>query len=145
MARRMSEEKFVYRANAQVCNACSAKEKCTGSKSGRHIFRSFHQEHIDQVKAYHQTESYQKTMRKRGVWVEPLFGEAKEFHRLRRFRLRRLKKVNIEGLMIAAGQNLKMLIKHRLDRYFSLAHRLLFETVFIKDFTFSTACGVVRR
>lgn len=116
MARRKSEEKYVYRANAQVCNACPAKEKCTGSKSGRYIFRSFHQEHIDKVKAYHQTEAYQKAMRKRGVWVEPLFGEAKEFHRLRRFRLRGLKKVNIEGLMIAAGQNLKRLMKHHLGR-----------------------------
>jgi hypothetical protein len=56
-------------------------------------------------KAYHQTETYQKAMRKRGVWVEPLFGEAKEFHRLRRFRLRGLHKVNIEGMVIAAGQN----------------------------------------
>lgn len=58
-------------------------------------------------------------MRKRGVWVEPLFGEAKEFHRLRRFRLRRLLKVNIEGVMVAAGQNLKRLIKHHLCMLFS--------------------------
>jgi hypothetical protein len=57
-------------------------------------------------------------MRKRGMWVEPLFGEAKEFHRLRRFRLRRLGKVNIEGVMVAAGQNLKRLIKHHLDLLF---------------------------
>ena len=45
-------------------------------------------------------------MRKRSVWVEPLFGEAKQFHRLRCFRLRGLLKVNIEGVMVAAGQNL---------------------------------------
>jgi hypothetical protein len=51
-------------------------------------------------------------MRKRSLWVEPLFGEAKEFHNLRRFRLRRLRKVNIEGVMVAAGQNLKRLIQH---------------------------------
>ncbi|UCD97364.1 MAG: hypothetical protein JSV42_10300 [Chloroflexota bacterium] len=36
------------------------------------------------------------------MWVEPLFGEAKEFRRLRRFCFRRLLKVNIEGVMIAA-------------------------------------------
>jgi hypothetical protein len=61
-------------------------------------------------------------MRKRSVWVEPLFGEAKEFHRLRRFRLRRLRKVNIEGVMVAAGQNLKRLIKHHLAFFFSQIH-----------------------
>jgi Transposase DDE domain len=53
------------------------------------------------------TEAYRKAMRKRKVWVEPLFAEAKAWHRLRRFRLRGLANVNIEGLLIAAGQNLK--------------------------------------
>ena len=46
-------------------------------------------------------------MRKRQVWVEPLFAEAKLRHGLRRFRRRGLENVNIEGLLIAAGQNLK--------------------------------------
>lgn len=46
-------------------------------------------------------------MRKRQVWVEPLFGEAKDWHGLRRFRLRGLEKVNTEGVLLAAGQNLK--------------------------------------
>ena len=127
--RRKSEEKSVYRAKAKVYNACPAQERCTGSKSGRHIFRSFHQEHIDKVKAYHQTEAYRKAMRKRDVWVEPLFGEAKEFHRLRRFRLRGLKKVNIEGMMIAAGQNLKRLIKHRLGGLYSSVFEQLFRPI----------------
>jgi hypothetical protein len=46
-------------------------------------------------------------MRKRRVWVEPLFAEAKDWHGLRRFRLRGLPKVNGEALLIAAGQYLK--------------------------------------
>jgi hypothetical protein len=46
-------------------------------------------------------------MRKRKVWVEPLFGEAKQWHGLERFRLRGLQNVNIEGLLVATGQNLK--------------------------------------
>ncbi|QRN82616.1 transposase [Chloroflexota bacterium] len=47
-----------------------------------------------------------KASRKRSVWVEPLFGETKEFHCLRRFHLKGLHKDNIEGMMIAAVQNL---------------------------------------
>jgi hypothetical protein len=46
-------------------------------------------------------------MRKRQVWVEPLFAEAKAWHGLRRLRLRGLLDANIQGLLIAAGQNLK--------------------------------------
>ena len=51
-------------------------------------------------------------MRKRQVWVEPLFAEAKEWHGLRRFRLRGLEKVNGEALLIAAGQNVKRLLSY---------------------------------
>ena len=60
--------------------------------------------------SYHATEPYAKAMRKRKVWVEPLFAEAKDWHGLRRFRLRGLEKVNGEALLIAAGQNLKRLL-----------------------------------
>ena len=39
-----------------------------------------------------------------------LFGEAKDWHGSRRFRLRTLEKVNAEALLIAAGQNVKRLL-----------------------------------
>jgi len=61
-----------------------------------------HQLFDDKVQSYYQTETYQKAARKRGVQVEPLFGEALKLHRLRRFCLGGLNKVNIEGMMIAA-------------------------------------------
>ena len=70
---------------------------------------------MDRAEAYQQTETYQQAMRKRSLWVEPLFGEAKQFHRLRRFRLRGMMKVNIEGVLVAAGQNIKRLVKHGLN------------------------------
>ena len=137
-SRRQTEQVLVYRADAAVCNECPVKAKCTGSKSGRYIFRSFHQAYIERVEAYHQTEAYLKAMRKRGVWVEPLFGEAKQFHRLRRFRLRGLMKVNIEGVMVAAGQNLKRLIKHKCRVIFSLVKKATLRANALKISTFST-------
>jgi hypothetical protein len=133
-SRRKSEQMYIYRADTNICNACPAKIECTKSKSGRHIFRSFHQEYLERVKEYHQTEHYQKSMRKRGYWVEPLFGEAEDFHRLRRFRLPGLMKVNIEGVMIAAGQNLKRLIKHALDNLWSYFKRPIFSEYNQKNF-----------
>lgn len=69
--------------------------------------RSLDEAYLDRVRGYHATAAYQKAMRKRQVWVEPLFAEAKDWHGLRRFRLRGLANVNIEGLLVAAGQNLK--------------------------------------
>ena len=61
----------------------------------------------EQARQLQLTAAYKKALRKRQVWVEPLFGEAKDWHGLRRFRLRGLWKVNCEGLLVAAGQNLK--------------------------------------
>ena len=72
-----------------------------------------HEDYLDRVRAYHETEAYEKAMRKRRLWTEPLFAEAKLWHGLRRFRLRGLWRVNIEALMVAAAQNLKRLPKWR--------------------------------
>ena len=101
---------IVYRADAATCNACPLKARCTESSRGRIVHRSLHADYLEQVRGYHATEAYKKAMRKRQVWVEPLFAEAKLWHGLRRFRLRGLQNVNIEGLLIAAGQNLKRLL-----------------------------------
>jgi len=96
-----------YVADPSACNACPIKAACTPGRSGRHVHRSLHAEYLDRVRAYHTTESYKKAMRKRKAWIEPLFGEAKQWHGLRQFRLRGLMKVNIQGVFVAAGQNLK--------------------------------------
>ncbi len=79
-------EKAEYQADAATCNACPLKAECTPSPYGRQVHRSFHVDYLERVKGYYQTEAYQKALRKRKVWVEPLFGEAKEWHGMRRFR-----------------------------------------------------------
>jgi hypothetical protein len=67
-------------------------------------------ENLPRFRSYRDTEPYRKALRKRAVWVEPLFGEAKEWHGARRFRLRGLEKVNSEALMIVSGQNVNGLL-----------------------------------
>jgi len=108
-----TEREKRYQGGAATCNACPLKPQCTISEHGRLLKRSFDEEYLDRVRAYHTTEAYLKAMRKRQVWVEPLFAEAKDWHGMRRFRLRRLWRVNCEALMRAAGQNLKRLLKKR--------------------------------
>src|SRR3712207_8371120 len=56
------------------------------------LFRS--EDYLERVRGYQTTEAYKKALRKRKVWVEPRFGEAKQWHGLERFRLWRLEKVN---------------------------------------------------
>jgi hypothetical protein len=108
-----TEHEVLYRADARTCNACLVKTECTASEHGRIVHRSFYAEYLDKVRRYHTTETYQKAMRKRKVWVEPLFAGAKESHGLRRLRLRGVLNANIQGLLVAAGQNLRRLLANR--------------------------------
>ncbi len=107
-----TESVHVYRAPAMICNSCPVKSACTNSAKGRTIQRPFDQAYIERVRRYHETAACQLAIRKRKSWLEPLFGEAKTTHGLRRFRTRGLDKVNAEALMTAAGQNLKRLLRH---------------------------------
>jgi hypothetical protein len=100
----------MYRAKAAVCDACKLEERCTHSKNGRTVYRPRGEDHYDRVRAYRGTEAYEKALRKREVWVEPLFAEAKAWHGMDKVRLRTLGRVNAEALMVAARQNLKRLL-----------------------------------
>jgi transposase len=113
-----------YEARVAVCAACPLRSRCTDSGKGRVLSRSFDEDYREELRQRQTTEAYKKALRKRQVWVEPLFGEAKEWHQLRRFLLpwgrvgdsglrpdphglRGLAKVNMQGLLVATGQNLK--------------------------------------
>lgn len=107
---RQAQPVRIYQAPTAACAACPLKARCTTSRRGRRVARHVDEAYLDRVRAYHVTEAYKKAMRKRQVWVEPLFAEAKEWHGLRRLRLRGLENANIQGLLVAAGQNLKRLL-----------------------------------
>lgn len=97
----------IYQAPTDTCQACPLRSRCTDSREGRKLNRPFDEAYRERVREYHGTSAYAKAMRKRSVWVEPLFGEAKQWHGLRQFRLRGLDNVSMEALLVAAGQNLK--------------------------------------
>jgi len=100
-------EQWLYRARATACNGCAVKEKCTTSNQGRLLRRSFHEPYLERVRGYRDMLAFKRAMRKRSIWVEGLFAEAKQWHGLHRFRLRGLVNVNIQALVVATGQNLK--------------------------------------
>jgi hypothetical protein len=86
------------------------KSECTEGKSGRAVNRNFDERYFEKVKGYYELEAYKKAMRKRKVWIEPMFAEAKQWHGMERMRLRMLERVNCEALTTAAGQNIKRLL-----------------------------------
>lgn len=100
-------QQWVYQARASASNAWPVKADCTTSAQGRLLRRSFPAESLERVQGYQTTPAFAKAMRKRSIWVEGLFAEAKQWPGLDRFRLRQLANVNLQALLIAAGQNLK--------------------------------------
>lgn len=100
----------IYQAPTNECKSCERRAQCTTSQEGRKLNRHFDEEYRERVRNYHETPAYRQASRKRKVWIEPLFGEAKQWHGLRQFRLRGLHQVNREALLVAAGQNLKRLL-----------------------------------
>ncbi len=99
----------ISQALAADCNGCLLREQCTTSSRGRRVSRNLDEAYLDRVRGYHETESYARAMWKRKVWVEPLFAEAKDWHGLRRCRLRGLEQVNGAALVIATGLNRRRL------------------------------------
>lgn len=95
--------------------ACPLRARCTDGASGRKLTRPFLEDYRERVRELQATEAFKQALRTRAVWVEPLFGEAKASHQLRRFLLRGLANVNMKGLLVAAGQNRK--------RYLAAVHR----------------------
>ena len=77
-ARNSGARGTMYRAKAEACNACELKKRCTDSENGRTVYRPRDEDYYDRVRAYRGTHPYEKALRKRKVWVEPLFAEAKE-------------------------------------------------------------------
>ncbi|HZR41037.1 MAG TPA: transposase [Ktedonobacteraceae bacterium] len=69
-----TDQYLQYRAKASICNTCPLKKQCTTSQTGRRLSRHVAEEDLERVRTYHTTEPYKKAMRKRSVWVEPLFA-----------------------------------------------------------------------
>jgi hypothetical protein len=108
-----TEGVVVYRAEAATCNACPLKAACTESSQGA----PGPPVPVRRVPRPRPCVSPDTRLREGDGQAEgpgrALFGAAKGWHGLRRFRLRRLRQVNAEALLIATGQNLKRLLRKR--------------------------------
>ncbi len=101
-----------YYCPAKLCNACDLKKQCTRSETGRSVIRYEGQEMIDQARS--QSHSYAAKMdrRKRKHLCEGSFADAANNHGFKRARWRGLWRMKIQDYLIAACQNLRILISN---------------------------------
>jgi transposase len=106
---------WYYRAGIKVCGQCPLKDKCYKSPwpgYTRTISRPQGADLIDE--GYRQAQSWEgrRDRRRRQTLMEGSFGCAAQNHGFKRARWRRLWRQQIQDYLIAAVQNIKIILKH---------------------------------
>jgi transposase len=102
-----------YRLPKKICASCALRQQCTRSKNGRTLHRQQHQELLDQARRQAHSSAARRDRRRRQQLMEGSFADAANNHGFKRARWRRLWRQQIQDWMIAAVQNIRLLINRR--------------------------------
>ena len=106
------QTKYTYQAAKEDCQGCGHRPRCCGtSKNGRSLVRAEEGTAMKKFRAKMETESAREICKKRGAVAEFPHLCIKERFGLRRFSLRGLVKVNLEGLWVALTFNVQQWIR----------------------------------
>jgi transposase len=110
-----SKRTWEYQLPQAVCAACALRAQCTRAIAyGRTIHRHEHQALLDRARQQAHSPAARRDRQRRQHLAEVSFADAANHHGFKRARWRRLWRVQIQDWLIAAIQNVKILLKHRL-------------------------------
>ena len=115
---------YEYTAGPKTCAACHLRQQCTRSKAGRSIKRHEKHEAIEAARAQSHSAAAKRDRRRRKHLMEGSFADATNNHGFKRARWRRLWKQRIQDYLIAAAQNIRILVRHRFNRKRAAAEAL---------------------
>lgn len=98
-----------YRAPRNVCPVCPLRSRCTRSQR-RVLDISPHHDALKRLREDAETDSFHTLYRMRQAVIEGVFGEAKQWHGLRRAARRGLSNMLMQSLLVAAVLNMKRLM-----------------------------------
>jgi transposase len=110
--RRMYQPAWEYKGPRAACAQCALRNQCTKSKKGRRIVRFERQEEVDQLRAIANSRAARRDRRRRMHLMEGSFADATNCHGFKRSRWRRLWRQKIQNHLIAACQNVRILIRN---------------------------------
>jgi transposase len=113
--RRLHPQKrtWEYYLPAGVCAACPLRPQCTRAVVyGRTIHRHEHQDLLDQAREQAHSPAARRDRKRRQHLAEVSFADAANHHGFKRARWCRLWRVQIQDWLIAAIQNIKILLKN---------------------------------
>ena len=102
---------YEYRTARGTCDACALRAYCTRDKTGRTLKRYAGQELLDRARRQSHSPAARRDRQRRQWFQERNFGEAAVCHGFKRARWRGLGPQNIQYLLIAALQNLRILAR----------------------------------
>jgi len=102
---------YEYKASAKRCAHCPLREQCTQAKQGRTLKRHIRQHELDRMLSISHSHQARLDRRTRQHLSERSFAQA-TLYGYKRARWRRLWRMEIQDFLIAAVQNIQILIKH---------------------------------
>jgi len=104
------QQVWEYAAAKGVCIECPLRAQCTRSKTGRTLSRHAHAEILEQCRAQAQSARAKQNRARRQYLLEGSFADAANNHGFKRSRWRRLWRQQIQDYLIAAIQNIRILL-----------------------------------
>jgi transposase len=111
--KRIEKPAWEYKAPRAVCARCALRAQCTVSKTGRRLQRFNRQEELDRLRVRACSPAARKDRRRRQHLMEGSFADAANLHGFKRSRWRRLWRQQIQNHLIAACQNVRILLRNR--------------------------------
>lgn len=101
---------YEYNASAETCARCELRKKCTRAKDGRSLKRHARQDELDIMLKEANSRSAKRDIKHRQDLSERSFAWSKRYG-YKRARWRRLWRMEIQDFLVAAIQNITVLVK----------------------------------
>jgi len=101
-----------YAAGKGVCARCSLRSQCTRANLGRTVKRHEKQALLDVARGQAHSAAAARDRRRRRHLMEGSFADATNNHHFKHARWRRLWRQQIQDYLIAACQNIRILLRH---------------------------------
>lgn len=106
---------YEYKASSGACAHCHLRDRCTRSKNGRTLKRHSRQDALDIMLEGAKSREAKRDIKRRQHLSERSFAWSKRYG-YKRARWRRLWRMQIQDFLVAAVQNISILIRHSKDK-----------------------------
>jgi len=106
---------YEYKASSETCACCNLRQRCTRAKDGRSLKRHERQDALDTMLQLATSREAKRDIKTRQHLSERSFAWSTRYG-YKRARWRRLWRMQIQDFLIAAVQNITILINHKTDK-----------------------------